>query len=132
MLSKFLHQQLTGRISDRMLHHVELVFHHVETADAVFEAICQFAEQRRDVGVLIQVELRDDVITLFARLDEVNKAVEPLTAQARGVQTVRKHPSKKQRVVTNVLADFALAVERRSRSKNGIRLEQHLPNIGEW
>ena len=39
-----LHEQFARRVCDRMLHYVELVFHHIEPADAIFEALGEFAE----------------------------------------------------------------------------------------
>ena len=63
-----------------MLHHVELVLDHVEPADAIFEAVRQFAKQRRGISVFEQVKFGDDVVALFARPDEINKALEALAA----------------------------------------------------
>lgn len=78
-----------------MLPGPQLVFHHVEAEDADLEFARELGEQRGDFGALELIELGDDVITLLARLHQVDEALQAVTPQAKTVDALGKHAGEK-------------------------------------
>src|SRR5437868_7417829 len=76
-------------------------------------------------------ELGNDEVAFLAGLNPIHEILDAVAAQAEAVDALWKHPGKEQRVVANVLADLALAVEGWSWAIDGIGFEQHFANIGE-
>ena len=94
-----------------MLHFLQVILHHVKPVDASLEILRQHSEQRGDLGIFEVLELRDDVIALFAGLHPIDKILQALTAQPKTVDALGKHSGKEQSIVANVLADLAFAVD---------------------
>ena len=120
-----------GAAHDGMLHLFQIVLHHVQAVDAAFEILRQAGEQGRDLGVLEVLELGDDVVAFFAGLDPFDEIFQTLAAQPEMIDALGKHAGEKQRVVADVFAHLALAIERRRGAVDGIGFEQHLADIGQ-
>ncbi len=55
-----------------------------------------------------------------------------MTAQTEVIDAFGKHSGEKQSVVADVFAHLALAVKRRSGAVDGIGLQQHFSDVGQW
>src|SRR5947207_8087378 len=125
------HQDLIDPANHRMLHLLQIVLHQVQPIDTLFEMLRQHGEQRGDLGILEVLEFADDVVAFFSGSHPVHKAFQPLAAQAKVVDALREHAGKKQRVIADVFAHLAFAVERRSGPKDRIRFDEHFADIPE-
>src|SRR5579864_3137366 len=76
-----LHDHFVGAADDRMLHLFQIVFHHVETVDALLEVLRQRGEEGRDFGVFEVLELGDNVVAFLPGLHPFNKILETLAAK---------------------------------------------------
>src|ERR1700735_2008444 len=99
----------------------------LQSMHAPLELIGQPREQRSLIPILEQVKLRDDVVTLLARLYHLHKTRVP--AVLPELHRLRIHPRGKEGVVPDVAPYLPLLVERRSRAKYRIRRRDHLAHI---
>src|SRR5581483_1818798 len=106
-----LHQQFVGAPHDGMLHLLQFVLYAIQSVDALLEVVRETLEKRGDLGVLEGVEFRNDVIAFFAGFHPVDQALKPVSSQAQIVDALGKHSGEKERVLADVLAHLALAVE---------------------
>src|SRR5262249_5427133 len=103
-----------------VLHLTQVVLHAVQSINALLEVVGKPFEQRRYLGVFEAVKLRNDIVALLAGLHPIDKILQPVSPQPEGVDTLGKHPRKKQRVITDMLTDLPFAVERRRRPEHRI------------
>ncbi len=107
----------------------EVVLHLIETEDALLESRRELGEQRCGLGVFEELELGDDVVTLFAGADEVDEILQPLPPQAKMIDRLGEHAGEEERVIADVLAHLALAVKRGRLAEYGIGFEQHFADV---
>src|SRR5580698_78219 len=115
-----------------MLHFLQIVLYLIESVDALLEMAGQAGEQRRDFRVLEMLELGDDVVALLAGFYPVHEILRPVAAQTEVIDALRKHARKEECVISNMLANLALAIERRRGTIDRIGFDQHLAYIGDW
>src|SRR5277367_2793609 len=115
---------------------VKLAPSRVQAVATTLEFLRQPHEERRNFGVLEDVELRDDVVAFFASADEIHHTVKMLVAEATGLRSsiaaFGEESSEEECVIADVLAHLALAVETRSWAIDRIGREQHLTHCGDW
>src|SRR5215472_487392 len=124
-----LHDHFFAGPDNRVLHFFELVLHPVQSVDALLEVAREVGEQGRDLRVLEMLELRNDVIALFAGLHPVDQVLETLAAQAVLIDAFGEHACKEQRKIADVLAHLAFTIERGCWPVNRIGFQQHLAYI---
>ena len=121
--------RIVASSDDGVLHLFQIVLHHVQPVDAALEILGEAGEQRRDLGVFEVLELGNDVITFLSGLYPFHKIFQTLPAQPEMIDAFGEHSGEEQRVVADVFAHLALAIERRRGTVDRIGFKQHLADI---
>jgi hypothetical protein len=115
-----LHQQFTGSAHDGMLHLLQIILDHVQAVNALFKIAGKNGEEWSNLSVFEEFELGNDVVALFSRLHPIHEIFHTIAAEPERVDAFREHTGKKQRVVADMLAYLAFAIERRRRPEHRI------------
>jgi hypothetical protein len=114
-----------------MLHLLQVVLHLVQAVDTLFEMTRQAGEERRNFGVFEVLELGNDVIAFLAGFHPVDKILNSVFAQPEVIDALRKHSGKEERVISDMLANLAFAIERGRRSVDRIRFDEHFTDVSQ-
>src|SRR3569833_655516 len=91
----------------------------------------QSRKERRFFFVLEYVELTDDVVALFAYADQLGEGGPAGTGAWIGLNRLRAHARKIQRVISDVLPDLPFGNKRRGTAVNVIRSPDHLLQLAD-